>query len=269
MRRCITNQAPVYSRKDRTVGEIVCIVSGKGGVGKTTLCANLALALAMGDKRVVCIDCDTGLNNLDITLGMEEKTIFDLSDVLDQRCPLHKALVSHSRWRGLSLIPAAADFRARIDGKALRRLCEELAQTADFVLLDCPAGLGDSFAAAIYAADRAIVVSTPDITAIRDAGRAASLIAGTYKIPIHLVINRMRPSYVKKGYFDNVDSIMDEIGLPLLGILPEDDKVTVCCNRRKNLLEEKKCLMVDPLHRVADRLCGKQVPLSSLWRSRW
>lgn len=251
------------------MGEIVCIVSGKGGVGKSALCANLSLALAMGDKRVVCIDCDTGLNNLDLALGMEEKTIFDLSDVLEERCPLHKALVSHPRFRSLSLIPAAADFRAKIEGKKLRALCKELAATCDFVLLDCPAGLGEGFAAAIAAADRAIVVATPDITAIRDAGRAASLIAAEEKIPVQLVVNRMRPAFVKKGYFDNVDSIMDEIGLPLLGILPEDEKVTVCCNRRLNLLEERKAVSADPFRRIADRLCGKQVPLSPLWRSRF
>lgn len=250
------------------MGEIIAIVSGKGGVGKTTLCANLALALAMGDKKVVCIDCDTGLNNLDLTLGLEEKTIFDLSDVLEQRCPLRKALVSHAQLSALSLIPAAADFRAKIDCKALRSLCKELAAGSDFVLLDCPAGLGEGFAAAIYAADRAVVVATPDITAIRDAGRAASLIASEQKIPVQLVINRMRPSFVKKGYFDNVDNIMDEIGLPLLGILPEDEKVTVCCNRRQVLFDDKKAISADAFRRIAQRLCGKQVALSPLWR-RW
>lgn len=250
------------------MGEIVCIVSGKGGVGKTTLCAGLSLALALEDKKVVCIDCDTGLNNLDLALGLEARTIFDLSDVLEERTPLHKALISHERARNLSLIPAAVDFRAKIDAKKLRALCRELSGSADFVFLDCPAGLGEGFEAAVYAADRALVVATPDITAIRDASRAASIITSQHKIPVQLVINRMRPTFVRKGYFENVDNIMDEIGLPLIGIVPEDEKVTVCAGCRRNILEEKKAKSADALKRIAGRLCGKSVPLSPLWRKR-
>ena len=250
------------------MGEIICIVSGKGGVGKTTLSAYLALSLATKDKKVVCIDCDKGLNNLDITLGMEEKTIFDLSDVLSERCPLHKALVTHSTVRGLSLIPAPLDFRAQIGEKELRKLCKELAASFDFVILDCPAGLGEGFGSAIHAADRALVVATPDVTSIRDASRAASVIAEQERIPVHLIINRMRPAFVKKGYFANVDNIMDEIGLPLLGIVPEDEKIMVCSGCRRSLLEEKKAISTDPLQRIAARLSGKNVPLSPIWRRR-
>lgn len=248
------------------MGEIICIVSGKGGVGKTTLCANLALSLAMKDKKVVCIDCDKGLNNLDITLGMEEKTIFDLSDVLEERCPLHKALVVHPTYRGLSMIPAPLDFRAVIDEQKLRQLCRELSESFDFVLLDCPAGLGDGFAAAVYSADRALVVSTPDITAIRDASRAASVIAESEKIPVHLIINRMRPGFVKKGYFANVDNIMDEIGLPLIGIVPEDEKIMMCAGCRRSLFSQRKAVSTDPLGRIARRICGEKVALASIWR---
>lgn len=248
------------------MGEIICIVSGKGGVGKTTLCAYLALSLAMKDRKVVCIDCDKGLNNLDITLGLEEKTIFDLSDVLSERCPLHKALVSHSVYRNLSMIPAPLDFRARIDERKLRALCKELATSYDFVILDCPAGLGDGFGSAIYSSDRALVVATPDITSIRDAARAASVIAESEKIPVQLIINRMRPTFVKKGYFENVDNIMDEIGLPLIGIVPEDEKIMVCAGCRRMLFKEKKSVSADALRRISRRLCGENVALSPIWR---
>jgi len=248
------------------MGEIIAIVSGKGGVGKTTLCAYLALSLAMKDKKVVCIDCDKGLNNLDITLGLEEKTIFDLSDVLEERCPLHKALVSHPSCRALSMIPAPLDFRAPIEEKKLRALCKELAESFDFVFLDCPAGLGEGFGSAIGSADRALVVATPDITSIRDASRAASVIAQSEKIPVHLVINRMRPAFVKKGYFENVDNIMDEIGLPLIGIVPEDEKVMVCAGCRRSLFKEKKAVSADALNRISRRLCGENVALSPIWR---
>ena len=248
------------------MGEIISIVSGKGGVGKTTLCSYLALSLAMKDKKVVCIDCDKGLNNLDITLGLEEKTIFDLSDVLSERCPLHKAMISHPTYRSLSMIPAPLDFRACIDDKQLRALCRELARTFDFVLLDCPAGLGDVFGAAIYSSDRVLVVATPDITSIRDASRAASVIAKNEKIPVQLIVNRMRPAFVKKGYFENVDNIMDEIGLPLVGIVPEDEKIMVCAGCRRPLFSEKRAVSADAISRIARRLCGENVPLSSIWR---
>lgn len=248
------------------MGEIISIVSGKGGVGKTTLSAYLALSLAMRDKKVICIDCDKGLNNLDITLGLEEKTIFDLSDVLSERCPLHKALVSHPTYRNLSIIPAPLDFRAPIEEAKLRILCKELAESFDFVLLDCPAGLGDGFSSAIYSSDRALVVATPDITSIRDAARAASVIAGSEKIPVQLIINRMRPTFVKKGYFENVDNIMDEIGLPLIGIVPEDEKIMVCAGCRRSLFEEKKAISADALGRISRRLCGENVALSPIWR---
>ena len=248
------------------MGEIIAIVSGKGGVGKTTLCAYLALSLAMKDKKVVCIDCDKGLNNLDITLGLEEKTIFDLSDVLSERCPLHKALIGHPTHRNLSLIPAPLDFRARIDEKRLRMLCKELSASFDFVFLDCPAGLGEGFGAAVYSADRALVIATPDITSIRDASRAASVIARSEKIPVQLIINRMRPAFVKKGYFENVDNIMDEIGLPLIGIVPEDEKIMVCAGCRRSLFAEKKAISADAIGRLAGRLCGENVALSPIWR---
>ncbi len=250
----------------RQLGEIICVVSGKGGVGKTTVVANLALSFAMRDKKVVCIDCDAGLNNLDLTLGLEGKTVFDLADVLEERCPVHKALVTHQEYFSLSMISAPADFAAHIDPKKLRLLCKQLAQSANFVLLDCPAGLGDGFAAATYAADRALVVSTPDITAIRDASRAAQRIVSGYKIPVHLIVNRMRSLFVKKGYFDNIDNIMDEIGLPLIGIIPEDEKIMVCCNGRRSVFSEKRACSKETFHCIARRLSGENVPLSDLWR---
>lgn len=248
------------------MGEIICIVSGKGGVGKTTLCAYIALSLAMKDKKVVCIDCDKGLNNLDITLGMEEKTIFDLSDVLEERCSLHKALVMHPICRNLSMIPAPNDFRAAIDEKKLRALCRELAESFDFVMLDCPAGLGEGFASAVYSAQKALVIATPDITSIRDAARAAGVIAKSEKIPVQLIINRMRPHFVKKGYFENVDNIMDEIGLPLVGIVPEDEKIMMCSGSRRSLFSQKRAVSTDALKRIAARLCGEKAALSPLWR---
>lgn len=249
------------------MGQIISIVSGKGGVGKTTVCANLAFCLAMRGKKVICIDGDTGLHNLDLILGLENKTVFDLSDVLEDRCSVEKARVIHEDMALISLIPAAGDYRSGIDPKKFRKLCENLRQVSDYVLIDAPAGLGDGFAAAIGAADRALVVATPDITAIRDAGKTAGLIAKEQGIPVHLIINRMRPEFVKKGYFTDVDSMMDDIGLPLIGILPEDDEVIVCANARK-ILPRQKCISAEPFRRISGRVMGEKLPLCPMWRKR-
>jgi len=150
------------------------------------------------------------------------------------------------------------------DGLEAANIIEK--ESFDFVFLDCPAGLGEGFGSAIGSADRALVVATPDITSIRDASRAASVIAQSEKIPVHLVINRMRPAFVKKGYFENVDNIMDEIGLPLIGIVPEDEKVMVCAGCRRSLFKEKKAVSADALNRISRRLCGENVALSPIWR---
>ena len=155
------------------MGEIVGIISGKGGVGKTTLCARLAAALCASGKKVLCIDGDTGMKNLDLVLGAESRTVFDLDDVLSGRTPFDKAVVRHPDIAGLYLLSAAHDYRAKIGKEELRALCDEQKQHFDFVMIDAPAGLGDGFAAVVYAAERLIVVATPDVTSIRDAGRAA------------------------------------------------------------------------------------------------
>lgn len=247
------------------MGQIISIVSGKGGVGKTTICANLAFSLALQGNKVVCIDADVGLHNLDLILGMEDKTIFDLGDVLEERCPVDKARVVHDDIVMVSLIPAAGDFKTTIDVHKFRKLCTDLSRDNDYVLVDAPAGLGNGFDAAVGAADRVLVVATPDIASIRDAGRTAALITDAEQIPVHLIVNRMRSQFVKKGYAENVDAMMDEIGLPLIGILPEDDMVIVCSNGRK-VLPMQKCISCDPYKRIAFRLMGNNQPLSPLWR---
>lgn len=247
------------------MGEIISIVSGKGGVGKTTLCANLAFSMALDGKKVVCIDLDIGLKNLDLLLGAEARTIFDLSDVLEDRCPLDKAMVKHDEYLNLCMISAAHDYHTKVDKIRFRALCVTLCKSYDYVLIDAPAGLGEGFECAVYVADRTLVVATPDITSIRDAGRTASLIASQYNIPIRLVINRMRPSLVKKGYMENVDDMMDEIGLPLIGIIPEDEQVIVCTNRRK-VLPLEKTISAGAFRNIADRLSGKEVPLLKILR---
>ncbi len=246
------------------MGEIVGIVSGKGGVGKTTLCARLSLALCADGQKVLCIDGDTGMKNLDLVLGMESRTVFDLDDVLSGRTPFEKAVCRHPDAPGLFLLSAAHDYRARIGKEALRALCDEQKEHFDFILIDAPAGLGDGFAAVAYAAERLIVVATPDVTSIRDAGRTATVAREGSGKRAELVLNRVRPLLMEKGAAANVDEIMDRIGLPLLGLIPEDDEIVI---RAGGTGAGRKVSDSDiPFRNTAARLRGKSVKLAGVWK---
>ena len=247
------------------MGEIVGIVSGKGGVGKTTLCASLAFSLAAAGKKVLCIDGDKGLKNLDLLLGMESQTVFDLSDVLYERVSLKKALAAHPEYPALQLLSAAHDYSEKIEPVALRALCERVREQYDFILIDAPAGIGEGFEGATHAADRALVVATPDITSIHDAQRTAALIFEKRKMPVHLIINRVRPQLMNRGEMSNVDEMMDSIGLPLMGLIPEDEQVIVCSNRH-DIVVRSRAVSAAAFQNIAARLSGKQVPLASFWR---
>ena len=243
---------------------VVGIVSGKGGVGKSTLCTCLALSLAGAGKKVLCIDGDAGLKNLDLLMGLESRTVFDVADVLAERCALHKALVAHPIYPTLQLLSAAHDYSEHIDPRALRALCDSVGDRFDFILIDAPAGLGDGFQAAVYAADRALVVATPDLTSICDAERTASLILTKRNMPVHLVINRVRPALMRKGDASGVDEMMDKIGLPLIGLIPEDEQVIVCSNRQGLRLGEKT-QSATAFRNIAERLTGKETALAPFW----
>lgn len=247
------------------MGTVISIVSGKGGVGKTTLCANLAFSLAMSGHSVIAIDGDMGLRNLDILLGLESKAPFDLLDILENRCPVNQGIVVHDTLRNLHLIPGSEDYTATIDRRAFRRLSRWLAAHYEYVLIDAPAGVGEGFRNVIYCADRCIVVSTPDLTAVRDAGRTAAIVAGLAPIRAELVINKVRKQMMKKGYLRNVDEVMDSISLPLLGLIPHDDAVVIHSNRG-GILPQQKTVTASAFRNIAGRLEGEDIPLAPFWR---
>lgn len=247
------------------MGTVISIVSGKGGVGKTTLCANLAFALAMAGHSVIALDGDMGLRNLDILLGLESKASFDLLDILEERCPVAKAIVVHDTLPNLHMIAGAEDYTATVDKRALRRLCRWLADHYEYVLIDAPAGVGEGFRNAVFSAQRCIVVSTPDLTSVRDAGRTAAIIAQMCAIPTELVINKVRKQMMKKGYMRNVDQVMDSVSLPLLGLVPHDDEVVVSANRGM-ILPMEKSNTAAAFKNIAGRLLGEDIPLAGFWR---
>lgn len=242
------------------MGEVLVVTSGKGGTGKTTLCAGLASCLAAMGQRVLAIDCDIGLSNLDIALGMTDCATVSFLDVMMENQYLSDA-PHHPVISGLQLLTAPSKTRAGlVDDIIFGRLIEEAAETYDWVLLDAPAGIGFGFDLAAAYATRAIIISTPDAAALRDGQHTASLLVDKGISPIELVVNRVSRRLLG-SLRSNVDDIMDSIGLPLLGLIPEDSAVPVAASQGSALvLRSRKGAAVACLH-ISRRLLGIEAPL--------
>ena len=250
------------------MNKIIGIVSGKGGAGKTTLCANIAFALAGIGKKVIAIDGNIGLKNLDIHLGMSDRTAFDLEDVLTGRAAADKAVQQHETYKNLFFISAPST--AVSEGgyaQKLCALCEKLRGDYDFVLVDAPAGIGDWVRAIIMCCDECVVTATPDLTSLRDAERVSQLIADCGNPYARLVINKVNPSLINRGYLQNIDDMMDSVSLPLLGLVPTDDAIVVYSNSGKPVIATKS-VCAGPFMNIANRLCGKNVPLDKYWKRK-
>ena len=241
----------------------IVVTSGKGGTGKTSLTAAVASCLAALGSRVLCIDMDVGLRNLDLALGLTDRALMDFTDVLSGRCSLERAAVAHPVVENLSLLTAPVTFpREAIAPEQMRSLVRQAKQQYDYVLMDSPAGLGAGFELAVCAADRAIVVSTTDASALRDAQRTVCLLR-TKLERIHLVVNRVQPKLLKR-LRTTIDDAMDTAGLPLLGVVPEDPQVMLSANLGKLLiLSTKKGAAIAYLN-IARRLLGQRVPLMKI-----
>ena len=240
------------------MGELIAVLSGKGGTGKTSVCAAVATALALDGKRVLCVDCDVGLRNLDIALGLSDRALMDFSDVMERRCSLLSAIVEHPDIPALYLLTAPMTL-LDTDESAFRRMIDDAKDCFDFVIMDSPAGLGDGFQLAMAAADRAIVVSAIDPAALRDAQRAVSELMGQVK-DIHLVMNRVQPKLIQK-LRTNIDEAMDTAGLPLLGIVPEDKDVMMAAGSGMALILFSHKQASHAYLNIAKRLMGVKVPL--------
>src|SRR5512133_2370139 len=211
---------------------VATITSGKGGVGKTTTTANLAVALAMSGKKVVCIDGDIGLRNLDVVLGLENRIVYDLVDVVEGRCRLRQAMIRDKRLPELYLIPAAQTRdKSAISPSDMVRLCDDLRPEFDWVLIDSPAGIERGFRNAVAPADIVIVVTNPEVSAVRDADRIIGLVEAEEKGPARLIINRIKPEMVKRGDVLDVADVWEIVRIDLLGIVPEDEHIVVSTNK--------------------------------------
>ncbi len=244
---------------------ILTITSGKGGVGKTTATANLAVALAELGKKVVCIDSDIGLRNLDVILGLENRIVYDLVDVVEGKCKLRQAMIRDKRLQELYLIPAAqTKDKTAVSPQDMVKICDELRPEFDWVLIDSPAGIEKGFHNAIAPADQVLVITNPDVAAVRDADRIIGLIEAEQKGPARLIINRLNAQMVKKGDMLDADDILELLAIKLIGVVPEDANVIVSTNRGQPVVLEKKSKAGQAFSNIARRLLGEEVPFMQL-----
>ena len=245
------------------MGSVIVITSGKGGTGKTSLAGGIGAALARHGCRVLCLDADVGLRNLDISLGMADAALMDFSDVMAGRCSLARAVAPHPGIQGLFLLTAPLTLPADFAGEeGFRALLEEARQEFDWVLIDAPAGLGAGFRLAVSGADRGIVVSTSDPASLRDAQRVVEALRGVS--PVHLVVNRVRGRLLRR-MGATIDDAMDAAGLPLLGLVPEDAQVVLAASSGRPVCQATEKGAARAYDNIARRLAGDAVPLMRIW----
>ena len=246
-------------------GKVLTITSGKGGVGKTTAVANLAVALAADGKKVVCIDGDIGLRNLDVVMGLENRIVYDLVDVVEGRCKTRQAMIRDKRLPELFLIPAAQTRdKNAVSPSDMVRLCDELRQEVDWILIDSPAGIERGFRNAIAPADKILIITNPEMSAVRDADRVVGLLEAEEKGAPSLVVNRLNPAMVKRGDMLSVDDVYDLLRIDVIGIVPEDENVIVASNKGVPLALEAKSRAGQAFRNISRRLNGEQVPFLEL-----
>ena len=244
------------------MGKVIVVTSGKGGVGKTTSTANLGTALALLGKTVAVVDADVGLRNLDIVMGLESRIVYTSMDVIEKQCELRKALVRDRRVDGLMLLAASQkNDKDDIQPEQMKAICDKLRTTHDFVLIDSPAGIERGFKNASAGADEAIVVTTPDVSAIRDADKIIGLLQNYRIEPINLVLNRFSPQLVGDGSMMNQDDVLDILNIELIGVVPEDRGVIISTNRGIPLVYEDSSPGAQAYMRIAQRLTGLRIPI--------
>lgn len=244
---------------------VIVITSGKGGVGKTTTTANLGAGLAESGNKVLLIDTDIGLRNLDVVMGLENRIVYDLVDVIEGRCRVAQALIKDKRCTNLSLIPAA-QIRDKNDvsPEQMKKLVSELKKDFDFILIDCPAGIEQGFKNAIVAADEAIVVTTPEISATRDADRIIGLLEASGIKDPKLIVNRIRMEMVKEGNMLGVEDMLDILAIKLLGVVPDDESIVISTNKGEPLVYKGDTLAAKAYKNIVERIEGKEVPFLDL-----
>ena len=246
-------------------GRTIVITSGKGGVGKTTATANIGTGLAMRGHKVIVIDTDIGLRNLDVIMGLENRIVYDLVNVIEGKCKMNQAMIRGKHDYELYLIPAAQTRdKNSIEPEQLRDLCAELEKEFDYVLIDCPAGIEQGFKNAIAAAHEAIIVTTPEVSAIRDADRVIGLLESSGLHRPRLIINRISPEMVKRGDMMDQKDVENPLAVEIIGLVPADENTVVAANRGIPVVHDRKSASGGAFLRIAARVDGEDVPLMDL-----
>jgi len=244
---------------------VVTVTSGKGGVGKTTATANLGVALAEADQRVVCIDADIGLRNLDVVMGLENRIVYDLVDIVEGRCKLRQAMIKDKRLGNLYLIPAAQTRdKTAVSPRDMVKLTDELRKDFDWVLIDSPAGIERGFRNALAPADIVLIVTNPEVSAVRDADRIIGMVEAEEKEPPRLIINRVKPEMVRRGEMLNTADVLDVLAIDLIGVVPEDDGVITASNQGLPVALNPRSKAGKAFREIAHRLMGEEIPLEAL-----
>lgn len=247
------------------MAETIVVTSGKGGVGKSTTTANVGIALAALGKKVILVDTDIGLRNLDVILGVEDSIVYDIVDVIRDESLYDKALLEDSRYPGLKFLAAAQTCdKTAICEEDMIKLCERLKKDADYVLIDCPAGIEQGFRNAVAGADKALVITMAEKSAIRDADRIIDLLSEHGIDDVRFIINRIHPNLIKHGYMMNVDDAIDALGVQVVGIVPDDTEIIIAASRNENVAQVEHSLAGKAYRNIAERLTGKHVPIMEM-----
>ncbi len=246
------------------MSEVIVVTSGKGGVGKTTTTANVGTGLAMMNKKVVLIDTDIGLRNLDVVMGLENRIVYNLVDVVEGNCRMKQALIKDKRYDNLFLLPSAQTRdKTAVSPEQMKKLTDELREEFDYILLDCPAGIEQGFKNAIAGADRALIVTTPEVAAIRDADRIIGLLEANEIHKIDLIINRIRMELVKRGDMMTNDDVIEILAVSLIGAVPDDENIVIAANQGEPLVGNDT-LAGQAYMNIVRRVMGEEVPFLDL-----